>query len=163
MILLRIYLTGVIAGVLYPIADQLMNKYSKIYREAGNSDFMTAYTIKLYRDGPIHYKLFSALLPLVNFVFVFSLGGIIWLFLSTADYRLKKKFIRWLAGNSMKHFRFNFWLVIHIFPKYKKYYYSCLEERQANFFLSLSNAIIAAMLEFTKQEKEKEDKTESHE
>lgn len=149
--LLKIYLTAVVAGVLYPVLDSFMYRTFKFYREVGDIksfqiksyDLAISSNIKVYREGPIHYKILAALIPVFNFIFVISILAMIWTVACEGIHVIKKKLI-WYMAKSVKHFLIKVWIVKHIFPAYVKYFYNCIEKRYADPLMKALTTILKA-------------------
>lgn len=134
--ILKIYLTGVIAGLLFPVIDSLSLRYSKNFREhRANTDLRS--DINQYRLFPAKLKLLASIIPVFNFIWILTILLIVRFFISTWWYGRKKAFIWWLAGTSIKkHFMFKAKLVKKVFPMYMDYYFSSLEKRHWNYKLA---------------------------
>jgi hypothetical protein len=154
MIILKIYLTGVIAGLLFPVLDGLFNRYSKYYRDMELSTNVNY--IKAYREGPVISKLIAAFLPLLNFVWVFTILMMLQWLVRHGFFRLKRKFICWLASTSPKRlFIAKVWFIKRFFPSYLKWYYDCIEKYHGDKINdTLLKALVNALAEKLKQDLE---------
>jgi hypothetical protein len=156
MILLKIYITGVIAGLLFPLIDTFLDTYSKQYRDVSN-DYTSDY-INIYRSGPVHYKFIAAFFPVINLIWVFTLMIIVRFFYLSWYRNQKIKLIKRLANNPRKHFLFKHWIVKHIFPNYLQFFYGWVEswidnnEKDYKTLLGLIN-VINKLAEEKKEEK----------
>lgn len=123
IILLKIYLVGVLAGTVFPVMDTLLKKYSTIYYDLTFE--RTEY--KVYRHGPIKYKLYSAILPIFNlawvFIIIMSIYHIAHIKLIEIRYAAASNIVIWLAKRSnRKYFPLRLKIVGRFFPSHKNFF-----------------------------------------
>lgn len=126
MILLRIYLLGAIAGLLFPVIDAWFDAHSKAYREVNIKNEVNKNIID-YRYGPWHWKVIASFLPVFNLIWIITLVLMFFFFVRLWRLKLTRCFIRWLSKrkkNKAGRIRF----VKKYFPEFKEYYYSCLQK-----------------------------------
>jgi intracellular septation protein A len=152
--ILKIYLICIIAGLLYPVIDGLLIRYSKIYIAA---DFLSgAIACQAYRTFSVKSKLSLAVIPVVNSLWILVLGAIAFFFIREWWFGRKKAFIWWLAGTSTRHhFVFKTKLVKKLFPSYINYYYLSLEQRHYNYKLAKDLSRILLKIAGEAMEKQK--------
>jgi len=119
-----IYFIGLLSGLLFPVMDDLLLRYCSIYREeSGENDI----ALKIYRQGPWYYKLLSAVIPVINLIWVLLILLSFWLIYTVWINRLKNRFIEYLAKKPIKKgFIFRTKLVKKLFPRKVSYYYKCI-------------------------------------
>lgn len=125
MALLKIYIIGVIAGLIFPVVDDLLYCYSQTYRGVGSVESNDY--VKVYRMGPFLYKLAAAFIPVMNLLWVITLLLIIRLYLVSWSIDLKIAIIKRLAKNPKKAFITRHWIVKHIFPRYLTFFHRRVE------------------------------------
>ncbi len=134
--ILKFYIICVIAGLVYPVIDALLQRYSKIYVAADilkGPDPLN----QEYRESSVLIKLLLAVIPVINIFWIVMLVLTALFFTREWWFDRKKAFIWWLAGTSTRHhFVFKAKLVKKFFPSYINYYYSALEERHWNYKLA---------------------------
>jgi len=89
-----IYFIGLLSGLLFPIMDDLLQRYCAIYRDTEGENEIA---LKIYRKGPWHFKLLSAVIPVINLIWVFLILISLWLIYTIWINRLKNRFIEYLA------------------------------------------------------------------
>jgi hypothetical protein len=159
MILIKIYIICAIAGLIYPLFDDFLMKHSKDYLDVDSG----SYYFELYREAPVQFKLFAALLPVINFFWVLVILILIRFCIVSWWWKIKKKFIRWLANTSLKRgITFKFWLVAHIFPNMLTYYYDRIDMRldQESLAMGLTGVIKKLLKESAASKKGKESQIE---
>jgi hypothetical protein len=157
-----IYITGAVAGLLFPVMEELALRFSKRYMELDKTP-ENKY-VRLYREGPVHYKIIAALIPIFNIIWILTVLLLMRFFIQNWWFSRKKKFIWWLAGTSIKkHFIFKAKLVKKFFPAYKDYYYNSLEKRHWNYKMAkeIERILIADIKKTRETEKIEADGTEN--
>ena len=96
----------------------------------------------------------AAFLPILNFVWIFTILMMVQWLVRQGLFRIKRKFICWLASTSPKKlFMFKVWFVKRFFRGYLDWYYGCIEKYHGDKVIdALSRAIVKAMAENIKQD-----------
>lgn len=154
MILLKVYIIGASAGLIYPLFDDFLMKHSKDYKNVDSG----SYYFELYREAPVQFKLFAALLPVINLFWVVVILILIRFCIISWWWKIKRKFIRWLANTSLeRRLKFKFWLVEHIFPNMLAYYYDRIDTRLDQEALAMGlTGVIKKLLKESAASKKKE-------
>jgi hypothetical protein len=153
MIILRIYLIGVMSGLLFPILDSFLVERFSYYKES--TDELLETNIKIYRKGPFVFKFVAALIPVLNLAWTLCIVLIIRLLIVDCCRQLRTKFIVWLAKRPVKRgFVFRTKLVKKVFPKQLHFYYECVEINNSHKVLGIITKILKVISELPDEKTE---------
>jgi hypothetical protein len=119
-----IYFSGVIAGLLFPLADSFMNKIP--WYKNSIADRSSSRDVE-YTKLPIIYKIVAAFIPIFNLAWIFVLLLMLLNLIKDGFWELKKWIVRRMAKSVRRNFVIKVKVVKRLFPAFLQYFYSCVD------------------------------------
>lgn len=124
---------GVIAGLAFPLLDFFLTKHSSFYDEKTSEKAAW----KVYREGPILYKLYAALLPVINLVWIIGIVMLIFCVVryhfNVKKYAIEMDIVKWLAERpNKKYFVLRYKIVKLLFPGHKIFFMNIVTMQNSN-------------------------------